>query len=105
MFDDPVGGTSLELVNEGGTAYDVACVAAIDGGIKEFLVGALASGSSSSVLLNGNAPRDFKCVATARDSRGRMHLWSYDGRHERLAKHRHLQPQATFERMYPDTSS
>jgi hypothetical protein len=105
VLDDVVGNaSSLEVVNEGGPACEVVCLAETLGGPERLTVGSLTRGQAASVRLGAKAAGGFRCVTTALDAHGRMHVWSYDGRHERLHKRQRLQPEEALVRMYPHPS-
>jgi hypothetical protein len=61
----------------------------------------VATDETASARLSERPADDFRCVWTALDDRGRMHVWSYDGRHVRLGRHVALSPDAAFQQMYP----
>lgn len=90
------GGADLEFLNSGGPAHAIAWTIESARGTA----GSLGSGEATSVRLYEPVAEDFRCVWTALDGRGRMHVWSYDGRHERLPRRRALTIADAFERFY-----
>lgn len=87
----------LEFVNGGGPAHSITWTTGTDGGV----LGDLGPGETASAHLGEQSGDDFRCVWTALDDRGRMHVWSYDGRHHRLGRHDAPAPDAAFAQMYP----
>ena len=87
-------GGELEFVNSGGPAHSIVWTT----GTASGTAGDLGHGETTSVHLYEAPAEDFRCVWTARDARGRMHIWSYDGRHRRLA--RGLPPAEAFAELY-----
>ena len=94
VLDEP-DGSVLEFVNEGGeTAADLRFVTS--GGRGS--VGHLPPGETGRVRVVADEP--FRCVWICGDARGRRHVWSYDGRHERLARGRRIDDATCFALFY-----
>ena len=89
-------GAALEFVNSGGPADSIAWST----GTATGTAGNLAPGETTAVHLYEPVDGDFRCVWTARDGRGRMHVWSYDGRHMRQARRHGISPAEAFAEMY-----
>lgn len=102
---DP-GEDAFEFTNAGGgDAHGIEyAVADKAGSVVTGQVGHLRAGESSSVAVYAavGAQEPIRCVWTCTDNRGRMHIWSYDGRHLRLHKDERLDATASLRRMYPD---
>ena len=98
------GEVSLELANEGGeTAAAVAYYLAGDDGQSSGEAGSIAPGGSIALPVQISVTRDpVECVWTCLDSAGRQHVWSYDGRHQRLARDAASSPAEQFRLMYRD---
>jgi YD repeat-containing protein len=81
-LDDADG--TLELLNEGGqTAEGVRVLTRDpDGAIHAHAIGNLAPGATTRARVEATD----RCVWTCTDSRGRTHVWSYDGHHRRLRR-------------------
>jgi hypothetical protein len=94
LLSHPDGG-ELEFVNSGGPAHSIVWKTETAGGTA----GDLDRGAATSVHLY-EAADDFRCVWTALDGRGRMYVWSYDGRRLRLARGHTLSPAEAFAEMY-----
>jgi hypothetical protein len=101
VLDEPdAGEPSLELVNEGGQVVQVRCLIQSDAGAQEVTVGTLTPGTSAVVQLHEPVGKSFECVCTGLDSKDRLHIWNYDGRHVRLRRGREIDLRAAFEQMY-----
>ena len=101
VLDEPdTAQSSLELVNEGGEVTQVRCLVRSDAGTQEVTVGTLARGMSTVVDVHEPVGKNIECVWTGLDARGRLHIWSYDGRHVRLRKGEETELPAALERMY-----
>ncbi len=92
----------IEFVNEGDQAERVRCLIRSDAVSQELTVGSLAPGSSATAELDEPVGRNLTCVWTAFDTKGRLHVWSYEGKHRRLRKGHEVDLPAALERMYPD---
>jgi hypothetical protein len=88
--------TEIEFVNSGAPAHSIAWTTGSAGGTA----GDLGPGESTSVHSYEPVDDDFRCVWTALDDRGRMHIWSYDGRHMRLGRGSGVSPAEAFAQMY-----
>jgi hypothetical protein len=103
LFDQSPGETELEFTNEGGeTAVDLRYVAAdADGGLTKGSLGHLpATTATTAAVPAGLAVDPFRCAWICTDSRRRLHVWSYDGRHKRLRRHASSTDEAFFHLMY-----
>ena len=89
-------GAELEFMNSGAAAHSIAWTTGTVSGTASDL----STGETTSVRLYEAPDDDFRCVWTALDGRGRMHLWSYDGRHTRVPRGRSLLPAEAFAQMY-----
>jgi len=103
--NDP-GERSVELTNVGGgDAHDIA-YSLVDaaGAVVTGPVGHLRPGESVSVPVHAQLAdgMPLRCIWTCTDARGRMHIWSGDGRHVRLRKQEHPDANAALARMYPN---
>jgi hypothetical protein len=103
LVEETPGETELEFTNAGGeTAVDLRYVLADTAGLLSGgSVGQLAPGASTTVavrvaLLAGAVD----CVWMCADSKQRLHVWSYDGRHKRLGRRRSPKDQECFRLMY-----
>jgi hypothetical protein len=102
LLDDPdAQGASLELLNEGGAANGIECLAQTIGGIQHLAVGPLAPGEAKSVAVGSLPEGVFRCVWACSDASGRTYIWSYDGRRRRLRRHQRTALQDVFDDMYP----
>ena len=64
-------------------------------------VGQLAPGVSATAAVHAElADGPIDCVWMCTDSKERLHVWSYDGRHKRLDRHRSPSNQECFQMMY-----
>ncbi len=103
VLDEPGMRTSvIEFVNEGDQAERVQCLIRSDAVSQELTVGNLAPGSSTTAELHEPVGRNLTCVWTAFDTKGRLHLWSYQGEHKRLRRGHEVDLPTALERMYPD---
>jgi hypothetical protein len=103
VLDEPGRQASvIEFVNEGDEAERVRCLIRSDAVSQELTVGNLAPGSSVTAELHEPVGKNLTCVWTAFDTRGRLHLWSYEGKHKRLRKGTAVDLPTTLERMYPN---
>ena len=96
------GETVLEFVNEGGaTAVDLRYIACDDtGSLSHESAGSLAPGAVVRRRLRFDPPQPFRCVWLYENGKGRVTVWSYDGRHKRLRAERDATPEAIFHTMY-----
>ena len=102
LLDEPdTAQSSLEFVNEGGPAVQVRCLVQGDAGAQELTIGTLAPGTSTVVQLHEPVGKSIECVWTGLDAKGRLHVWSYDGRHVRLRKGHEVDLPAALAQMYP----
>ena len=93
-------GATLEIVNEGGPADGLTCLARSSVGMQELPVGNLGPGESESVRVEQPPDGAFECVWACSDSRGRTHVGSYDGRHRSLRRRERLDLEAVFRELY-----
>jgi len=82
LVEETPGVLELELMNDGGeTAVGLRYVVAdAEGKLSGGSVGNLPPGTSVKAKLSDAGA----CVWSCRDAKGRVHVWSYDGRHKRL---------------------
>ncbi len=92
--------SSLELVNEGGPVVQVRCLIKGDAGAQEVTIGTLGPGESTIVQLHEQIGESIECVWTGLDPQGRLHVWSYEGKHVRLHKGSEIDLPAALEQMY-----
>lgn len=66
-------------------------------------VGDLAPGATLSSHLGGHvdSTHDVRLVWRCQDSKGRVRVWSYNGRSKRLRGDKAAMPEAAFRAMYP----
>jgi hypothetical protein len=103
LVEEAPGESELEFTNAGGeTAVDLRYVLAdATGVLSGGSVGQLAPGVSTTVALRvALAAGAVDCVWMCADSKLRLHVWSYDGRHKRLKKRRLSTEQECFRLMY-----
>jgi len=104
LFDGSPGETEIEFTNEGGeTAVDLRYVIAETGGMARGALGHLAPGDQTTThpRLEAGAPVDpIQCVWMYADRKRRLHVRSYDGRHERLSRPGAATDDACFRLMY-----
>lgn len=104
LLDHADGGlSSLELLNEGGTAENLVCLAETGGRLHQFELGTLGPGETTTARVEPPASGDFRCVWLCTDAKGVEHIWSYDGRHEH-SKGRHA-GETAFRLLYPDAGA
>jgi len=85
LADPSPGETSLTFENEGGqTAVQTAYLLAADTGTDSRQVGDIPPGDSTSVRVSRVTREPVQCVWSCFDGRGRLIVWSYDGRHKRV---------------------
>jgi hypothetical protein len=96
---------SIEFLNEGlGVAVEVEYVAETPSGeLTVHSVGDITPMATASVQLRGDVdPRDPVRIAwRCRDFKGRVRVWSYDGRSKRLRGAKAATAEAAFRAMYP----
>ena len=82
IVEETPGVLELELTNDGGeTAAGLRYVIAdAEGKLRGGSVGNLPPGASVTAKLSDAGA----CVWSCRDAKGRVHVWSYDGRHKRV---------------------
>jgi hypothetical protein len=103
VLDEPgIHASAIEFLNEGDEANGVRCLLRSDAGSQELNVGNLAPGTSTTVQLHNPVGGSLACVWTAFDAQGRLHLWSYEGKHKRLRRGRKVDLATALERMYRD---
>jgi hypothetical protein len=103
LVEETPGETELEFTNAGGeTAVELRYVLADSAGaLHTGSVGQLAPGVSTTVAVRVELAADaFDCVWICADSKRRVHVWSYDGRHKRLKKHGAPTAEECFRLMY-----
>jgi hypothetical protein len=103
LVEETPGASELEFTNGGReTAVDLRYVLAdAAGALTGGSVGQLAPGVSATAAVNVElADSAVDCVWMCTDSKQRLHVWSYDGRHKRLDKHRSPSDQECFRLMY-----
>ncbi len=103
LVEETPGERELEFTNAGGeTAVDLRYVLADSAGaLKGGSVGQLAPGVSATVAVRDElAAAAFDCVWICTDSKRRVHVWSYDGRHKRLKDHGSSTDEECFRLMY-----
>jgi hypothetical protein len=103
LVEETPGETELEFTNAGGeTAVDLRYVLADSAeALHTGSVGQLAPGVSTAVAVREELAADaFDCVWMCTDSKQRVHVWSYDGRHRQLKKHRSSTAEECFRLMY-----
>jgi hypothetical protein len=103
LVEETPGESELEFTNAGGeTAVDLRYVLAdATGVLRGGSVGQLAPGVSTTVALRvALAAGAVDCVWMCADSKLRLHVWSYDGRHKRLKKRLLSTEQECFRLMY-----
>jgi hypothetical protein len=103
LFDRHPGEHVLAFRNDGGdTAVDLRCVVAgAEGPRTQRSVGDLPPAESASIAAPDDAASDpLRCVWICRDGRGRLTIWSYDGRRKRLSKRHVPSDDACFDLMY-----
>ena len=89
LVEETPGESELEFTNAGGeTAVDLRYVLADSAGVlRDGSIGQLAPDVSTTVAVRVELAADaFDCVWICADSKQRVHLWSYDGRHKRLKR-------------------
>jgi hypothetical protein len=104
LLEETPGESELEFTNAGGeTAVDLRYVLADDTGVLTHgSVGHLPPGGSATVPVRIKlAAGAVDCVWVCADSKRRVHVWSYDGRHKRLKKRLTATDQECFRMMYP----
>jgi hypothetical protein len=89
-------GAELEFMNSGAPAHSIAWTT----GKVSGTAGDLAAGDTTTAYLYEQPDDDFECVWTALDGRGRMHIWSYDGRRARVSRRRRVSIDEAFAQMY-----
>jgi hypothetical protein len=107
LVEETPGGSELEFTNAGReTAVDLRYVLADSAGaLRVGSVGQLAPGVSTTVAVRVElAAEAFDCVWTCTDSKQRLHVWSYDGRHK-LKKHGSPTAEECFRLMYGSDSA
>jgi hypothetical protein len=103
VLDEPgLHASAIEFLNEGHEANGVRCLLRSDAGWQELNVGNLAPGTSATVQLHDPVGGSLKCVWTAFDAQGRLHLWTYEGKHKRLRRGHRVDLSTALEQMYPD---
>jgi hypothetical protein len=103
LVEETPGESELEFTNGGGeTAVDLRYVLAdAAGALSAGSVGQLAPGASTTVAVRVEvASGAADCVWMCADSKQRLHVWSYDGRHKRLRKRRAPTGEECFRLMY-----
>ena len=103
LVEETPGASELEFTNAGReTAVDLHYVFAdAAGALAGGTVGQLAPGVSATVPVHLELAADaFDCVWMCADSKQRLHVWSYDGRHKRLKRHPAPTDQECFRLMY-----
>lgn len=102
VLDEPaIGQESIEFLNEGGHANDVNARIRVGTGFQDLNVGNLARGASAVIGLGRPVPTTIECVWSAHDAKGRVYVWTYDGRHERHRKGFALDLDEALQRLYP----
>ncbi len=103
LLDHADGGasSSLEFLNEGGTAENLVCLAEAGDRIQQIDVGSLGPGETTTARIELPPTGDFRCVWLCTGSRETQHVWSYDGRHEHAKGPRQLTAEAAFRQLYP----
>jgi hypothetical protein len=102
LADPSPGETSLKFENEGGqTAVQTAYLLAADTGTDSRQVGDIPPGDPTSVRVSRVTREPVQCVWSCFDGRGRMIVWSYDGRHKRVRHGKGISLGDAFRRMYP----
>ena len=102
LVDEHPGKTELEFTNEGGeTAVDLRYVIAESDGTGTGSVGHLPPGAAATATLRDGAPAEpIRCVWMYADRKGRLHVWSYDGRHKRLGRRKRPSDDECFRLVY-----
>jgi hypothetical protein len=103
LVEETPGEPELEFTNAGGeTAVDLRYVLTDTAGLLSGgSVGQLAPGASTAVAVRvALAAGAVDCVWMCADSKQRLHVWSYDGRHKRLGRRRSPTDQECFRLMY-----
>jgi hypothetical protein len=103
IVEETPGESELEFTNAGGqTAVGLRYVLAdADGVLSGGSVGQLAPGVSTTVAVRVTlAAEVVECVWVCTDSKQRLQVWSYDGRHKRLGKRQAATDQECFRAMY-----
>jgi hypothetical protein len=103
LFDRHQGETELEFRNEGGeTAVDLRYVVAdAQDVLAGDSLGHLPPGAATAAAVHVDVSVDpFRCVWMCADSRRRLRVWSYDGRHKRVRRKRAETDEACFHLMY-----
>jgi hypothetical protein len=103
LVEETPGESELEFTNAGGeTAVDLRYVLADSAGaLHDGSVGQLAPGVSTTAAVRVDLAADaFECVWICADSKQRLHVWSYDGRHKRLKQRPAPTDQECFRLMY-----
>jgi hypothetical protein len=108
LVEETPGANELEFTNAGSeTAVDLRYVLAdATGVLRGGPVGQLAPDVSTTVAVRVElAAGAVDCAWMCADSRLRLHVWSYDGRHKRLRKRRAPTDEECFRLMYGSTPS
>lgn len=103
LVEETPGESELEFTNAGGeTAVDLRYVIAdVTGALSGGSVGQLAPGASTTAAVRVElASGAVDCIWMCADSKQRLHVWSYDGRHKRLKQRRARTDQECFRLMY-----
>jgi hypothetical protein len=103
LVEETPGESELEFTNAGReTAADLRYVFADSAGaLYDGSVGQLAPGGSTAAAVRVELAADaFDCVWICADSKQRLHVWSYDGRHKRLKQRPAPTDQECFGLMY-----
>ena len=103
LVEETPGASELEFTNAGQeTAVDLRYVLADAAGtLTGGSVGQLAPGVSATAAVHAElADGAVDCVWMCTDSKERLHVWSYAGRHKRLDKHRSPTDEECFHLMY-----
>ena len=103
LVEETPGERELEFTNAGGeTAVDLRYVLADSAGaLSDGSVGQLAPGVSTTVAVRVELAADaFDCVWMCTDSKQRVHVWSYYGRHKRLKRGDSSSAQECFRLIY-----
>jgi hypothetical protein len=94
------GETELEFTNDGGeTAAGLRYVVAVAGGTVAGSAGNVPPGASTSCRVDATGD-PVECVWMCSGRKGRLHVWSYDGRRKRLGRRRTATDDACFQLMY-----
>jgi hypothetical protein len=106
LFERHPGETAIQLTNAGGeTAADLRYVVEdAGGGLTRGSLGDLPAAAAVTAGVPAGVPvGEVRCVWMCVDSKRRLHVWSYDGRHRRVRRPRLATDDACLRLMYGNT--